>query len=147
MKKIRLDKDAYIQQGYPCHITICSRKNEEIFLTHKFTTRCMDLLESLCKEYEIRPLAYCFMPDHIHTIIVADGNKSIIAFVQAFKSKATIESYGHGFEGKIFQARFYDRFIRTDQSLENEIRYVLENPVRKGLVDDSSKYPYSGCFF
>jgi hypothetical protein len=66
--------------------------------------------------------------------------------VQAFKSKATLESYRHDFEGRIFQTRFYDRFIRTYESLENEIRYVLENPVRNGLVKDSAEYRYSKCF-
>jgi putative transposase len=147
MKKIRLDKNAYLQRGYPCHITICSRRNEEIFLKEKYTTCCMDLLESLCKEYALRPLAYCFMPDHIHVIVVVEGNRSIIAFVQAFKSRATIESYKHGFQGKIFQPRFYDRFIRSDQNLENEIKYVLENPVRSGIVEDYPDYPYSKCFY
>lgn len=80
-------------------------------------------------------------------IIVVEGDKSIIALVQAFKSKATIESYEHGFEEKIFQPRFYDRFIRSNKNLENEIKYVLENPVRSGIVEDYRDYPYSKCFY
>jgi putative transposase len=147
MKKIRLDKNAYLQQGYPCHITICSQQNQQIFVKGKFTCACMELLESLCQEYSIRPFVYCFMPDHIHMIVAVEGNISIIAFVQTFKSKATIESYKHDFEGKIFQSRFYDRFIRSDQNLQNEIRYVLENPVRAGIVVDYRDYPYSKCFY
>lgn len=106
----------------------------------------MTVLEMLFKQFKMKPLVYCFMPDHIHMIIIVDGDKSIVSFVQAFKSKATIESYRFGFKGKIFQSRFFDRFIRTSQNLENEIRYILENPVRKGLVEDYSRYPYSKCF-
>jgi len=107
----------------------------------------MNILEVLSREYSMRLFVYCFMPDHIHMIITVEGKNSIIAFIQAFKSKVTLEPYKHCFEGKIFQARFYDRFIRTDQSLEDELRYILENPVRKGLVDDYKKYPYSKCFY
>ena len=107
----------------------------------------MYILETLSEEYAIRLFVYCFMPDHIHLIVTVEGEKSIIAFIQAFKSKATLESYKHAFSGKIFQSRFYDRFIRSDQSLIDEIKYILENPVRRGIVDDFRKYPYSKCFY
>lgn len=122
-------------------------QNEEIFINHNFTTSCMYILDTLSEEYAIRLFVYCFMPDHIHLIGTVEGEKSIIAFVQAFKSKATLESYKHAFSGKIFQSRFYDRFIRSDQSLIDEIKYILENPVRRGIVDDYRKYPDSKCFY
>jgi putative transposase len=146
MKKIRLDKGAYFQTGYPCHITTCALGGKRIFEKGEFTFHCMELLESYCVNYKMTLFVYCFMPDHIHIILTADGEKSIIELVQAFKGKSTVDSYKFGLQGKIFQSRFYDRFIRTYQSLENEIRYVLENPVRRGLVNNYKDYPYSKCF-
>jgi putative transposase len=146
MRKIRLPEDAYFQTGYPCHITICSLNGKPIFGLKEFTLHCMELLESLCDKFEIQIYVYCFMPEHIHIILTVEGPKSIIELVQAFKGKSTIESYKFGYQERIYQTRFFDRFIRTNQSLENEIRYVLENPVRRGLVESYRDYPFSKCF-
>jgi putative transposase len=146
MKKIRLNKDAYLQTGYPCHITICSLNGNPIFESKEFTFHCLELLESLCDKFEIQLYVYCFMPEHIHIILTVEGQKSIIELVQDFKGKSTIESYNFDYKGKIYQTRFFDHFIRTDQSLENEIRYVLENPVRRGLVENYRDYPFCKCF-
>lgn len=146
MKKIRLDKEIYAQEGRPCHVTICASEGLSPFSNDKFTVHAMGLLESLCSKYKIFIYVYCFMPDHVHIILSVRGEKSIVGIVQAFKSKVTIESRKYGFLGRIFQPRFYDRFIRNFEALEREIRYVLNNPVRKGLAAEPDQYPYSRCF-
>ena len=146
MKKIRLDKEVYFQYGRPCHLTVCSKFDIPIFVNREFTLRCMELLESLCEKQEFLIYVYCFMPDHLHLIVSVKGEESIIGLVQAFKSLATRESYRHGFKGRIFQARFYDHFLRTWEDLEKHIRYVLENPIRRGLVRNSEDYQYCRCF-
>ena len=74
------------------------------------------------------------------------GEKSIIDLVRAFKSRATIDSRRYGYRDRIFQPRFYDHFARTMKDLENEINYVLLNPVRKGLASEIGDYPYSKWF-
>ena len=86
------------------------------------------------------------MPDHLHMVISVRGEKSILDLARAFKSKATIDSRQYGFEGRIIQPRFYDHFARTMEDLENEINYILLNPVRKGLAADIHDYAYSKCF-
>jgi REP element-mobilizing transposase RayT len=72
------------------------------------------------------------------------GDKSIVDFVRKFKSISVIKSRQYGFEGRIYQNRFYDHFIRKEDGLNNTIMYVLNNPVRKGLVDNWEDFPYSG---
>lgn len=146
MKKIRLDAEIYAQEGRACHVTICSFSAQLLFINDAFTVHCMGLLESLCQKYQIFTYAYCFMPDHLHMVISVRGEKSILDLVRAFKSKATIDSRQYGFEGRIFQSRFYDHFIRTMKDLENEINYILLNPLRKGLTPENHGYPYGRCF-
>ena len=46
--------------------------------------------------------------------------------------------------GKVWQVSFWDRFLREEESLEEVVLYVLNNPVRKGLVKEWRDYPYSG---
>jgi len=43
-----------------------------------------------------------------------------------------------------WQKSFYDHILRTDDEIDNQIRYFLENPVRKGIIEDWKKYPWKG---
>ncbi|MEW6557423.1 MAG: hypothetical protein AB1349_08725 [Elusimicrobiota bacterium] len=44
---------------------------------------------------------------------------------------------------KIWQESFYDHFLRKEETLEMVSLYILNNPVRKGIVDRWDRYPYS----
>jgi putative transposase len=46
--------------------------------------------------------------------------------------------------GIVWQKDFYDHIIRDEQDLTNHIRYILLNPVRKGLVSSWREYPHKG---
>ncbi len=48
-----------------------------------------------------------------------------------------------GGTGPLWQRSSYDRVIRYNKSIEAAVFYVLNNPVRKGLVEDWQQYPYS----
>jgi len=43
-----------------------------------------------------------------------------------------------------WQKDFYDHIIRQNENLITQIRYILDNPVRKGLVDNWNDYPLKG---
>jgi len=34
--------------------------------------------------------------------------------------------------------------MRQDEDINEQIKYILENPIRKGLVDDWKEYPFEG---
>lgn len=144
MKKIRLPEYAYSLKNSPCLITICSKDKKGIYSKSSFTRFSVDLLIELSKKNGIVLLAYCFMPDHVHFVVAVDEDKSIVDLVRKFKSISTIKSRRFGFEGRIYQNRFYDHFIRKDEGLEKTVKYVLNNPVRKGLVEAWEDFPYSG---
>jgi REP element-mobilizing transposase RayT len=42
-----------------------------------------------------------------------------------------------------WQSNFYDHVIRKDESLLEICLYILNNPVRKGMVSNWGEYPYS----
>jgi putative transposase len=118
----------------------------ETFTIYDFVMSCTELLENLADKYSMKLYAYCFMPDHVHFVVSVQGDKSIIDLIAAFKSVSTKASWKFGFEGKLYQRRFYDRFIRKDEDLNEVILYILNNPVRKGIVQKWEDYRYSKCF-
>jgi putative transposase len=85
------------------------------------------------------------MLDHVHLLLSPSHNLSVIAFVAAFKSLSTRLAWEHKHEDRLWQARFFDHFLRHDEAVERVVEYVLNNPVRAGMVADWRGYPFSGA--
>ncbi len=47
---------------------------------------------------------------------------------------------------QLWEANYYEHVLRNDEATRAVARYIVQNPVRKGIVEDYSKYPYSGSF-
>jgi putative transposase len=88
---------------------------------------------------------YCLMPDHLHVLIgPKQPGLSMLTFIDQFKGKSTRVSWPHGWQGKLWQPRSYDHLVRRSEDLRAIAEYVLDNPVRKGLVASSEDYRWSG---
>ena len=85
---------------------------------------------------------YVVMPDHIH-LFAAPGAKDIEIepWVQFWKSLVTrnLKDRAKGWQKGCLHHR-----LRRDESYEQKWQYVLDNPVRKGLVQDSRDWPFQG---
>ena len=47
-----------------------------------------------------------------------------------------------GRKGPVWQPESFDHVLRSSENLDAKIIYVLENPVRYGLVDQWMEYPW-----
>lgn len=48
-----------------------------------------------------------------------------------------------GRKGYFWQKESYDHYIRNDREVENVINYILNNPVKAGLVEDWINWPWT----
>lgn len=88
---------------------------------------------------------YCLMPDHLHILIgPKETGFSMLTFVDQFKGKSTRTSWAYGWQGKLWQPRSYDHLVRRSEDLQVIARYIMNNPVRKGLVESSEADRWSG---
>jgi REP element-mobilizing transposase RayT len=86
------------------------------------------------------------MPDHLHLLVrLAPTDATLGEIIGAFKRFTTRQSWKLGYEGALWQSRYYDHILRRSEHGEKVARYILANPVRKGLVETGGEYPYSGC--
>jgi len=44
--------------------------------------------------------------------------------------------------GAVWQDESFDRIIRAGEDIDEKCAYVVENPVRKGLVERAEDYPW-----
>jgi REP element-mobilizing transposase RayT len=89
------------------------------------------------------------MPDHVHMIFTPLGNErameiySLAEIMDAVKgSSAHKVNKILGRKGRLWQPESFDHVLRSSENLDAKMIYVLENPVRLGLVDDWIKYPW-----
>ena len=88
--------------------------------------------------------AYCVMPDHVHLVLGPSESCDIVTFVGQFKNLAQRALWELGVRGKVWQRSFFDHFLRADEQVGTVVDYVLDNPVRAGLVASRYEYPFSG---
>jgi putative transposase len=91
--------------------------------------------------------AYVLMPDHVHFFcaIAHPGARSLSSFVGGWKEwTAKYLHRRHGYPANLWQAEFFDRALRTEDSYSEKWRYVHQNPVRAGLVASPEAWPYLG---
>jgi len=87
------------------------------------------------------------MPDHVHVALVpaclAHGTIPVAAIMQAVKGASA-----HGINkllsrrGKVWQEESFDRALRQEEEFTEKLYYMLENPVRAGLVSNPLDYPW-----
>ena len=76
------------------------------------------------------------MPDHLHMLIGTSPDADLSKLVRDFKRIAARK-------GKIeWQRNFFDHRLRHDESETEKYEYILQNPVRAGLIRDGDEWPY-----
>ena len=143
-KKIRFNPETYALPGSICSITFCSAGHAVIFSDPAFSRACVSLLVSRAGASGVSIHAYCFMPDHVHLLISPSSTVAIVDFVRDFKSRSTRLARQYGCKGAVWQTSYYDHFLRKDDDVRVAVDYILNNPVRKGIVDEWRQYPLSG---
>ena len=143
-KKIRLDKEVYAIEGAMCFITICTEGKTPLFQNEALARAFIDQLKTDAESCGVPVFAYCFMPDHLHLVVAPGIEKDIVKFVGEYKGRTTRISWGFDIKGKFWQTSFHDHFLRNEEDVRDTVMYVLNNPVRKGLVPEWRGYPYAG---
>ena len=143
-KRIRLDLALYAEPGRVCSITIAVRDRRPVFAEPIIAASAMDVLHAQADRTGVPVHAFCIMPDHVHLVVEPSAGCDLATFVGQFKNLAQRAAWARGVRGQFWQASFWDHFLRRDEDLRRIVEYVLENPVRAGLVSVRQDYPFSG---
>lgn len=95
----------------------------------------------------IQILAYCLMPNHFHFLIKQLANNGITSYLRHLAN-----SYSHYVNtkykrvGPLFQGRFKNVLIKTDEQLIHVSRYIHLNPIVSNLITNLKSYHWSSYF-
>jgi REP element-mobilizing transposase RayT len=83
------------------------------------------------------------MPDHIHVLFKPSRPVSLQNVVANIKRTVLFRCRRKGITVS-WQRGFHDRIVREHEKSDEFVKYILMNPVRAGLVQNFSAYPYAG---
>jgi REP element-mobilizing transposase RayT len=84
------------------------------------------------------------MPDHAHVLV--EGTTADACFKQFMKrlKQSSGQSYAHRAKCRLWQEGYYDRVLRSEEEVKIVARYIIDNPVRAGLVREVQEYKWVG---
>jgi REP element-mobilizing transposase RayT len=100
-------------------------------------------------------LCYCIMPNHVHLLItplVIDylghhGKTAKYPVTDTLRLlKGSTARYCNDVlkrDGAFWQHESYDHYVRDEGELERVVLYILNNPVKAGLVEDWKDWPFT----
>ena len=143
MRPRRLDGFDYTgPQRY--FLTLCTFERHRHFVSRMIVSSVHQQFMRTATRFEFAILAYCFMPDHLHLLAEGVGEHSDLpAFVAlakqraAFVTRVTLPTH-------LWQKGYFERVLRDDDDTFNVARYVVQNPLRAGLVRSAADYPFMG---
>ena len=103
----------------------------------------MDEIRACAEEGSCENLTYVVMPDHIHWLLQISPKGELSYIVGRMKGRAARRvNQRRLLSGRLWQGGFHDHAVRREEDLENLSNYVVQNPLRAGLVSSVSDYPY-----
>jgi putative transposase len=141
----RLDRQLYAEANRVTFITVCAVLPYSPFVRPELNQAMLSLLAEEQARQHCTIFTYCLMPNHLHFLVKPDADGlSVLDFTDQYKGKATNASWKVGWRGRLWQRKYYDHIVRTEEALTAIARYIVYNPVRKGLVATAEAWPWSG---
>ncbi|QAU23264.1 transposase [Dyella sp. M7H15-1] len=111
--------------------------------------RCyMTQLLHASRRWQCAVHAYVLMNNHVHLLVTPSTVGALASMMQAIgRNYVSYVNATYHRSGTLWEGRYKSCLVDTDDYLLSCYRYIELNPVRKGLVDEPSAYPWSsyGC--
>ena len=83
------------------------------------------------------------MPDHLHLLVEGcDPGSDFRKFMSVMRRRLSDE-YHRSNSGILWQDGYFERVLRDEEGTQAVVAYILGNPIRAGLVENATDYPFS----
>lgn len=92
----------------------------------------------------VRIIAYCLMPNHFHFLVKQLKDNGTAIFISNLcNSHTKYFNTKYPRVGPLFQGKYQNVLIETDEQLIHTSRYIHLNPIVSGLTKDLNSYQWS----
>ena len=148
--------------GHLHFITCSSYRRMPLLRDARKRDQFLALLEQVRKRYRFVVVGYVVMPEHIHVLLSEPevGTPSTVMQVLKQRTARALLPKIRKLDARqtrlfadlpgrepFWQARFYDFNVWADRKKGEKLRYMHENPVKRGLVVAPEDWRWSSCRF
>ena len=136
-----LRKGRYSRPGHYYLLTTSVARRRKIFTRRDHARAVLDSICWLHQTSRFLVDAAVVMPDHMH-MAGQLGESSLPSVMHGLKSYTSNRLTDLGVTAPVWQPGYHDHALRDDEDYAVRIRYLIDNPVRAGLVERAEDYPY-----
>jgi putative transposase len=104
----------------------------------------IDVLRSNVAADKFQLHEFVIMPDHLHLLMTLPVDMTIEKAMQFVKGGFSYRlKKEFGYQGEFWQRGFPEIRIVDAQNFMQHREYIIQNPVKAGLVETAEQYPYS----
>jgi REP element-mobilizing transposase RayT len=129
---------------YRYFITFCCFARAPVFTDIRLGQSVVFQFRRTCREKKFAILAYCVMPDHAHLLVEGRDNASNLAALIKSAKQSSGQRFAARMKRPLWDEGFHDHVLRPEEDPKSFARYIIENPVRAGIVRSPIDYPLSG---
>ena len=116
----------------------------DVFVKDPVVEGMLRQLRQCARDHRFAIHAYCFTPNQVSLLLEAlSHSSSLRRFVRDWKQRTTLD-YRRTTGRELWQRGHVDQRLHSGECTDEVARYVIETPVRVGLVATASEYRYTG---
>jgi putative transposase len=132
--------------GYTYHITQRGNNREACFFAEADYRFYLDCIKQSSDKYRVAVHAYVLMTTHVHLLVTTTTNGDLSRFMQHI-GRRYVRYVNHAYKrsGTLWEGRFKSSVVDAERYLLACYRYIELNPVRAGMTQRPSEYPWSSA--
>jgi len=139
----RLANRSYVGQA-TYFLTFCVLDRRPVFKDAAAASDALKHFQRTAAEESFELLAYVVMPDHAHLLVKTRNKESDLRrFVKMSKQRSGYE-YKKRCDKLLWQEGYFERVLRDNADARQYAAYIVNNPVRAGLVTRAADYEHVG---
>ena len=129
-------------------ITAVTYERQTIFDDFGSARLLIQTLRQSQLEKQSETIGFVLMPDHLHWMVRLHHSIKLSRLMMIIKGRSArqINLYRNN-KQPIWQKGYYDHCVRDDEDLIKNMRYIVANPLRAGLVSTLRHYPHWDSVF
>ncbi|MEJ2405980.1 MAG: transposase [Candidatus Thiodiazotropha sp.] len=132
--------------GYAYHVTQRGNNRDACFFAEEDYRFYRDCIKQSSEKYHVAVHAYVLMTNHVHLLVTTKQDGDLSHFMQHIGRRyVRYVNVAYKRSGTLWEGRFKSSVVDVEHYLLTCYRYIELNPVRAGMTERPSEYPWSSA--